>query len=435
MQSTVMRVVQVASGNFLEMYDFTIFGYYALAIGATFFPNHDPFASLMLAFATFGAGFLMRPLGAVVLGSYADRRGRRAGLLLTLSLMAVGTLSIALMPGYAAVGIAAPLAVLGGRLIQGLSAGVELGGVSVYLSEIAPPGRRGFFVSWQSGSQQVAVVFAALVGFALAAHLDAPQMRAFGWRIPFLIGCAIVPFLFFLRASLPETAAFAKRDDARLSLSATVASLASNWRIVGLGAMLVTMTTVCFYFITAYTPTFGTSVLHLSLRASLLVTLCVGISNLVWLPLGGALSDRVGRSPVMIATTSLALLSAYPVLRWLTAAPTFGGLLGAELWLSFLYGTYNGAMVAWLTEIVPRRVRTSGFSLAYSLATAIFGGFTPAVATLLIHETHDRAMPGAWLSCAVGPRARRNARPATFPAAGGRVSAFRLDWVPGSYGK
>jgi MFS family permease len=164
--------------------------------------------------------------------------------------------------------------------------------------------------------------------------------------------------------------------------------------------MLVTMTTVSFYFITAYTPTFGTAVLHLSMLDSLVVTLCVGLSNLLWLPLGGILSDRIGRTPVLVATTLLAAISAYPVLAWMVAAPSFGTLLAAELWLSLLYGIYNGAMVAYLTEIVPESVRTSGFSLAYSLATAIFGGFTPAVATYLIHVTGNRAAPGVWLSSA-----------------------------------
>jgi len=392
-------VVQVASGNFLEMYDFMVFGYYAAAIAATYFPGRDPFASLMLALATFGAGFLMRPLGALLLGAYTDRHGRRAGLLLTLGLMALGTLSIAVLPGYAAIGLAAPLLVLAGRLVQGLSAGVELGSVAVYLSEIATPNRRGFFVSWQSASQQVAVVFAALLGALLAARLAPAQMNAFGWRIPFIVGCAVVPFIFLLRRSLKETAAFEARA-VHPTLRQTLTSLAGNWRIVVLGTMLVTMTTVSFYFITAYTPTFGTTVLHLAQRDALIVTLCVGLSNLLWLPLAGALSDRIGRPPIMLLAAALTLVSAYPALRWLAAAPSFGGLLAVELWLSFLYGTYNGAMVAYLTEIVPESVRTTGFSLAYSLATAIFGGFTPAIATYLIHTTGDRAMPGVWLSFA-----------------------------------
>src|SRR5579863_3026121 len=187
------------------MYDFQIFGYYAPAIAATFFPNSNAFASLMLSLATFGAGFLMRPIGAVILGAYIDHRGRRAGLLLTLGLMGIGTLSMACLPGYATLGIAAPLLVLAGRLLQGFSAGVELGGVSVYLSEIATPGHKGFYVAWQSASQQVAVVFAALIGIVLANLLPPDQMSAWGWRVPLLLGSMLIPFVFLLRRSLRET--------------------------------------------------------------------------------------------------------------------------------------------------------------------------------------------------------------------------------------
>src|SRR6266849_6507613 len=193
--SKIWSVIRVSSGNFLEMYDFTVFGYYAAPIGKAFFPSSRPFASLMLSLMTFGAGFLMRPVGALVLGAYTDRHGRRAGLLLTLGLMSVGIFSIACMPGYATIGLLAPLLVLVGRLLQGFSAGMELGGVSVYLSEIATPGHKGFYVSWQSGSQQVAVMFAALLGVALTFVLPAPRMMAWGWRIPLLQGCAIIPFL------------------------------------------------------------------------------------------------------------------------------------------------------------------------------------------------------------------------------------------------
>ena len=205
-----MPVIRVTTGNFLEMYDFMIFGY-AAAIGRAFFPQTSQSASLMLSLATFGVGFLMRPLGALVLGAYIDRRGRRAGLMLTLALMSAGTLSIACMPGYQAIGILAPLLVVAGRLLQGFSAGVELGGVSVYLSEIATPGHKGFYVSWQSASQQCAVIFAALLGVVLKPSLSAAQMDAWGWRIPFLVGCLIIPFLFLLRRSLAETEDFLSR--------------------------------------------------------------------------------------------------------------------------------------------------------------------------------------------------------------------------------
>src|SRR6266849_10705826 len=183
-KSKVWSVVRVSSGNFLEMYDFMVFGYYASAIGNAFFPGGNPFVSLMLSLMTFGAGFLMRPLGALVLGAYTDRHGRRAGLILTLALMSVGIFSIAFMPGYDTIGLLAPLFVLAGRLLQGFSAGMELGGVSVYLSEIATPGHKGFYVSWQSGSQQIAVMFAASVGVVLNSILPPEKMEQWGWRVP-----------------------------------------------------------------------------------------------------------------------------------------------------------------------------------------------------------------------------------------------------------
>jgi MFS family permease len=398
-QAKLMPVVRVAAGNALEMYDFQIFGYYAAAIAVTFFPSGSEFAALMFSFSTFGAGFLMRPLGAIILGAYIDHRGRRAGLLLTLALMGFGTLAIACLPGYAILGLAAPLLVLIGRLVQGFSAGVELGGVSVYLSEIAPPNRKGFYVSWQSASQQVAVMFAALLGIALTATLSANQMSRFGWRIALLAGCSLLPLLLFLRRSLQETGEFLART--RHSTASEIAkTLAANWRLVLLGTMLSTMTTVCFYMVTAYTPTFGSSVLHLAATGNLIVTLCVGACNFAVLPLSGALSDRIGRRPILYACTIVALLTAYPALLWLVSAPSFIRLLMVELWLSVLYAGYNGAMAVYLTEIMPVEVRTSGFSLAYSLATAIFGGFTPAICTYLIHVTGNRAVPGVWLSFA-----------------------------------
>jgi len=395
--SKAKAVFRVVSGNFLEMYDFMVYGFYATAIAKTFFPGDDPFASLMLSLATFGAGFLMRPLGAIFLGAYIDRHGRRQGLIITLGLMALGTMLIAFVPGYGTLGVAAPLLVLFGRLLQGFSAGVELGGVSVYLAEIATPGKRGFFVSWQSASQQVAVVFAGLLGVILNHWLSPQDMGEWGWRVPFFVGCLIVPALFIIRRSLEETPEFQKRKH-HPSLSEVLRSIGQNFGLVLAGTAMVVMTTVSFYLITAYTPTFGKNELHLSDFDSLLVTMCVGLSNFIWLPVMGALSDRIGRKPLLLAATVLALATAYPMLSWLVAEPSFARLLEVELWLSFLYGSYNGAMVVSLTEIMPADVRTTGFSLAYSLATATFGGFTPAVCTWLIHVLDNKAAPGIWLS-------------------------------------
>ena len=398
-QSGARTIFNVTSGNFLEMYDFMVFGYYASAIAKTFFPGDNPFASLMLTLMTFGAGFLMRPLGAIVLGAYVDHHGRRKGLLLTLTLMAIGTLTIACVPGYATLGVAAPILILLGRLLQGFSAGVELGGVSVYLSEVAPKNRKGFYVSWQSGSQQIAVVFAALLGLLLNHLLEKDQVTEWGWRIPFIVGCMIVPFLFWIRTMLSETEAFSQRKQ-HPSMKTIVRSVWQNWPLILAGMLMVVTTTVMFYAITAFTPTFGKTVLGMSDKASFLVTLCVGLSNLIWLPLMGALSDRVGRRPLLLIFTVLALFTAWPVLHWLVTHPGFAHLLEAELWLSFLYGSYNGAMVVYLTEVMPAEVRATGFSLAYSLATALFGGFTPAISSYLIHATGDKAMAGAWITFA-----------------------------------
>ena len=397
--SKIGAVVRVSLGNFLEMYDFMVFGYYAAAIGRAFFPTKNEYASLMLSLMTFGTGYLMRPLGAIVLGAYIDHHGRRKGLLLTLLLMAVGTLSIGIMPGYETIGLFAPLLVVAGRLVQGMSAGVEIGGVSVYLAEIATPGRKGFFVSWQSGSQQLAVISAALVGLTLSATLRPEQMAGWGWRVPLLLGSMLIPFLFLLRRSLAETDEFAARKH-RPGAGEIWRTVMSNWPLVILGMMLTTTTTVTFYLITAYMPTYGSSVLRLSTQSSMLVTLCVGVSNFCLLPLMGALSDKVGRRPLLLIFSTIALLTPYPVLLWLVSAPSFGHLLAAALWFSMIFGSYNGAMVVFLTEVMPVSVRVSGFSFAYSLATAIFGGFTPAVSTYLIHLTGNRAMPGAWLSFA-----------------------------------
>ena len=397
--SKIGAVVRVSLGNFLEMYDFMVFGYYAAAIGRAFFPTKNEYASLMLSLMTFGTGYLMRPLGAIVLGAYIDHHGRRKGLLLTLLLMAVGTLSIGIMPGYETIGLFAPLLVVAGRLVQGMSAGVEIGGVSVYLAEIAPPRHKGFFVSWQSGSQQLAVISAALVGLTLSATLRPEQMAGWGWRVPLLLGSMLIPFLFLLRRSLAETEEFAARKH-RPGAGEIWRTVLSNWRLVILGMMLTTTTTVTFYLITAYMPTYGGSVLRLSTKSSMLVTLFVGISNFCLLPLMGALSDKVGRRPLLLLFSAIALLTPYPVLLWLVSAPSFERLLAAALWFSMIFGGYNGAMVVFLTEVMPASVRVSGFSFAYSLATGIFGGFTPAVSTYLIHLTGNRAMPGIWLSFA-----------------------------------
>jgi MHS family citrate/tricarballylate:H+ symporter-like MFS transporter len=318
--------------------------------------------------------------------------------------------------------------VLIGRLLQGFSAGVELGGVSIYLFEIATPGNKGFYTSFQSASQQVAIFFAAVIGFALSQSLGTTQIADWGWRIPFFIGCLIVPFIFVIRRSLEETPEFLAQKK-HPTTSEILSSMVANWQTVFLGMNLVALTTVMFYFITVYTPTFGQRVLKLTEFDSLLVTVCVAITNFIWLPIGGTISDRVGRKAVLLTIAILALVTAYPALRWLVANPSFGNMLGVELLFSFYFGVYNGAMVAALSEIVPSHVRASGFSLAFSLAAALFGTFTPLASTFLIRASDNQASPGFWLMfaayCSIMATAafyRTNA-PAAVPAAAVPVAA------------
>lgn len=398
-KSRIGAILRATSGNFLEQFDFFLFGFYASYIAKAFFPSENETAALLNTFGVFWLGALMRPVGAIVLGAYIDRIGRRKGLIVTLAIMALGTVTIAFCPTYATIGVAAPAIVLIGRLLQGFSAGVELGGVSVYLAEISTPGNRGFYTSFQSASQQVAIFVAAIIGFALSEAMPAATVAAWGWRIPFFIGCLIIPFIFFLRRTLEETPAFLAMKK-HPSTSEVFSSAAVNWKIIVLGMMMAVLTTTTFYFVTVYTPTFGKTVLKLSTQEALIVTLLVAVMNFIWNPVGGAVSDRIGRKPVLLTIACLALVTAYPALNWLVAAPTFGKMLAVEMMFSFYFGVYSGTMLGALVEVVPAHVRTTCFSLAFALAAGLFGTFTPFASTWLIDHTGDKASPGYWLMCA-----------------------------------
>jgi len=395
-KSRIGAILRATSGNFLEQFDFFLFGFYAPAIAKAFFPAGDETAALLNTFGVFWLGALMRPVGAIVLGAYIDKIGRRQGLIVTLAIMAMGTVVIAFCPTYATIGIAAPVIVLLGRLLQGFSAGVELGGVSVYLSEIATPGNRGFYTSFQSSSQQVAIFVASILGFILSEAMPADTVSAWGWRIPFFVGCLIIPLIFFLRRTLEETPAFLAMKK-HPTAAEVFASAVANWRIVILGMMIAVLTTTTFYFVTVYTPTFGKTVLKLSTQDALLVTLLVAVTNFFWNPVGGAVSDRIGRKPVLVTIATLSILTAYPALHWLVADPSFGKLLAVEMMFSFYFGVYSGTMLGCLVEIVPAHVRTTCFSLAFALAAGLFGTFTPFASTWLIDKTGDKASPCYWL--------------------------------------
>ncbi len=398
------NIFKVAGGNFLEMYDFAVYGFYASIIAKVFFPAENEFISILQSFIAFGVGFLMRPIGSLVLGAFMDKHGRKQGLMVTLTIMAVGTVTIAVCPGYESIGIFAPIIVVIGRLLQGFSAGAEVGGASVYLSEIAPKNLRGFYVAWQSGSQQIATIFAGAIGIGLHYFIGDALVEAWGWRIPFVIGCLVIPFIIYIRRTLDETPEFKDKlsKHAHKTLGAVVKNMLENYPIIILGIMFVMMTTVTFYFITAYTPTYARNVLGFTRLDGFIVTAIVGVSNLFWLPVSGFVSDKIGRKPVLLTMTFLGMVSAYPMLNLLSDPTTlsFTKFILVELWFSFIFGAYNGAMIVSLTEVIPKQVKALGFSFSYSIAVAIFGGFTPTVATLLKEYTGQVQSPAYWLTFA-----------------------------------
>jgi MFS family permease len=391
-------VVRAGSGNFLELYDFLVYAYFANYIALAFFPSGDELTRLMVALGTYGVASLARPFGAVILGSYMDRKGRRKGLILTLTLMAVGTVSLAITPSYATIGLLGPLIITIGRLIQGFSLGVEGGGVNVYLAEIATPKNRGFYCAWQASSQALGVMAATGLGVLLTATLTMQQMQDWGWRIPLLVGCLIIPILFWLRRSLQETEVFEKSTHARTT-GEIIRILLEHWQIVLIGVLLTILNTTMFYFVNTYTALYG-NLLRLDPLGNFTVALSVGTASFILLPVFGTLSDRIGRWPLLIVAPLLILATAYPAMSWLVAAPSFSRLLVVEFWLAILYAMYAGALVPFIVEIMPAKVRSSGYAIILSFANGIFGTFTPFIVTALISMTDNRASPALWLSAA-----------------------------------
>ena len=405
-------VIRAASGNFLELYDFLVYAFFANYIALAFFPSGDELTRLMLALGAYGVTSLARPFGAVILGSYMDRQGRRKGLIVTLALMAVGTVTLTITPTYAAIGLFAPAIITIGRLIQGFSLGVEAGGVNVYLAEIATPNNRGFYCAWQGASQALGVMAATGLGVLLTLTLSTQQMQSFGWRIPLAVGCLIIPVLFWLLRSLPETEAFEKSAHARTTRE-ILRILLEHWPVVLVGILLTILNTVMFYFVNTYTALYG-GLLKLDPLGNFTVALAVGTLSFVLLPVFGSLSDRIGRRRLLLAAPLLIMATAYPAMSWLVATPSLGRLLIVESWLAVLYAMYAGTLVPFVVEIMPAKVRSSGYAIILSLANGVFGTFTPFIVTLLISTTHNFASPGLWLTAAA----------AVSVAAG--LTAFRL---------
>jgi MFS family permease len=386
-------VFATVAGNALEFYDFLTYSTFAVYIGRAFFPTGNAFASLLLTLATFGVGFVTRPLGGLLIGAYADRAGRRPALMLTISLMTVGTLGLVATPSYASIGLAAPVILIVARLVQGLALGGEVGPSTAVLLECAPPHRRGIFVSWQNASQGIAVLAAGVVGVALSSILDKEQLGAWGWRVPFALGLMIVPVGLYIRRRLPETleAPGTRGSGAVLEL------LWRGHRGTLLLAILIILCMTVSTYVSGYMTTYALTTLAMPASKAMLATIANGAVMAGAAVLGGRLSDRFGRRPVMILPRIALLVVVIPAFMLLLAHTTPATLVLVTALLTLL-GTLSGAAaLTALGEAFPNEVRSSGLAIAYALSVSVFGGSTQFIVAWLIGETGNRVSPGYYV--------------------------------------
>jgi len=383
---SVGRAVAAATvGNMLEWYDFTIYAAFAVPISKAFFPADNEVVSLLLSFVTFGLGFVARPFGAAFLGGYADRKGRRNALGLTILLMALGTAIIAFCPGYDRIGLAAPCIIILARLIQGFSAGGEIGGAISTLVEHAPPERRGLYGSFQQLSQGGSTMLSGLVAMIIALTLSPAEIGAWGWRLAFGVGLLIAPVGIYIRRELEDAPVFTEAAAEHQTEAPIRVILRRHWRAVLTGMLIVMLWTVAQY-IANYFPTFAVRELKVSLSTSYLGPLVVGMV-LLFCPLVGLLADRFRRKSVMMVGALGLLIVAYPAFSYLIASPTPEHLVVTQIIVATFMLIYTAPASAVLAELFPTSVRATGISVTYSLGVAIFGGFTPAIITALISWT------------------------------------------------
>ena len=395
-KAMVRRIVFSSSvGNALEWFDFLVYGYFATVIAKAFFPSHDEWLSTMLAIGTFGISFLMRPLGAIVLGIYGDRKGRKAALTLAILLMMIGTLTMAVMPTYQHIGIAAPLLILLARLVQGFAVGGEFGSATAFMVEHSES-RRGYYASWQFASQGLAAIMAAAFGSVLTAWLPQPELESWGWRIPFVFGLLVGPVGYYIRSHLDETPEFLATRPARQA-SAPGVSFSNQWLNLLLAVGIVAQSTVGVYVLQLYMPLYAVKQLHLPATASFAVVLLNGGLQFIFSPLMGALSDRVGRIRIMLGTSIFMGVAIYPMFAWLQAHPTIASLVVLQAVAGILKAAYSGPMPALMSEIFPTRVRSTGLSIGYALGVTLFGGFAPTIVEAFIHVTGDKLAPSYYV--------------------------------------
>jgi len=391
-------IAAVVLGNALEFYDFTIFAFFALSIGKAFFPARNDIDSLLSSLALFGIGYVMRPIGAILIGAYADRAGRKPAMMITISLMAIGMLMLACTPSYVSIGIWAQVIVIIGRLIQGLALGGEVGPATAYLLEAAPPAHRGFTASWQISSQGCAALFSGLVASALTFTIGDQAMGDWGWRTMFLLGIGVVPVGLIIRNHLPETAGLAKNIGTTLSNFAVIKQLIRNHgRLLFLTFLVIAASTVS-NSTGINMPVYARSTLGLTETVSGAVPIALGIASILFPLFGGWLADRIGRKPVMVWPRAAIMIIVVPVFYWLAQGPTALSVYAVTFLMSALSSINAASVIVGIPESLPRAVRSAGLSIVYAFSVSIFGGSTSYVVNKLIVVTGDKLAPAYYLA-------------------------------------
>jgi MFS transporter, MHS family, proline/betaine transporter len=392
-QSFRRMVIAATIGNVLEWCDFVAYTYFAVTISQVFFPTGNSTASLLITFGTFGLAYFARPIGALLIGNYTDRRGRKAGLTLSIGLMMVGTTLMALTPSYAAIGVTAPILITLARLLQGFSVGGEFGSAVSFLMEHGSH-RRGFAASWQWASVGIISIIVSLFGIVLTTVLTHDQLTSWGWRLIYLFGMLIGPVGLYIRSQVSETPEFL---EAKKTTSMPISELVRRYPapvLLAFGASIISNSS---YYLLAYIPTYGVKQLHLPAYTGFVATFAGGVMLAIFSLVAGHLSDRGPRPRIMLITGWLFLLTAYPSFYLMAMYPSLTSCIIAVAWLNLVKAGYSGVLPSLLGEQFPVEVRAIGVALSFSTAVSIFGGLAPFFATWLIAQTGDNLSPSYYL--------------------------------------
>jgi MHS family proline/betaine transporter-like MFS transporter len=387
-------IIAATIGNVLEWFDFLVYGFFAVTIAEVFFPSGDPTVSLLITFGTFGLAYVVRPLGAVIVGTYTDRAGRKAGLTLSIGLMMIGTTLMVITPGYATIGIAAPIIITIARLLQGFSVGGEFGSAVTFLVEHGGP-RRGYSASWQWATIGMTSIVASLFGLVLTSELSHQQLTDWGWRIPYVFGLLVGPAGLYIRSRMTETPEFLKAEKPQRVPISDLLRRHPGSALLAFGASIISNSS---YYLLLYIPTYGVKTLHLPAYTGFAATLVGGIILAIFSVVAGYWSDRIRpRTRIMLITAWLFLLTAYPSFWLMDAYPSLATAIFAVGLLNLIKAGYSGVLPSVLSEQFPVETRAVGVAFSFSLSVTIFGGFAPFVATWLIAETGDPLSPSYYL--------------------------------------